>query len=116
MVALLIAGVVVALDDGDELHELRADFIAQELIHARALALVGGVHRRQDVVVGLMLLQQAQARHDLVEGGIAALVDAVVVMHIGRPIEADAQQEIVGGEKLAPVVVQRDRVGLQARW
>lgn len=47
------------------------------------------------------------------EGGIAALVDAVIIVHVSRPIEADAQQETVGGEERAPVVIQRDGVGLQ---
>ena len=45
-IAFLIAAVIVAFDDGDELHELRFDFIAQELIDAPAMFFVGGVDGR----------------------------------------------------------------------
>ena len=109
----MIAGVIVALDDGDELHEGGADFIAQELVDARALPFVGGVHGSQDVVLGFVLLQQAQPRHHLVVGRVAAFIDAVEIVHILRTVQADAEQEVVLGEELAPVVIEGDGVGLQ---
>ena len=52
-------------------------------------------------------------RHDAMEGGLAAFVDAVGVVHVCWPVQADAQQKVVFCKKLAPFVIQRHCVGLQ---
>ena len=112
-IAFLIAAVIVAFDDGDELHELRPDLIAQECVDALAMFFVGGVDGGQDVELGIVFLQQFNAAHHLVEGGIAALVDAIEIVNIPRAIEADTNQEVVFGKELTPFVVQRDGIGLE---
>ena len=45
-----------ALDNWDELHELRADLITQEMIHLQWVIGVGSVDRGQDVELHLVVL------------------------------------------------------------
>lgn len=111
-IAFLIAAVIVAFDDGDKLHEPRLDFVAQELVDALAMFFVGSVDGGQDVELGAVFLQQPDAAHHLVKGWMAALVDAIEIMHIARPIEADANQKAAFGKERAPFIVQGDGIGL----
>ena len=60
-----------------------------------------------------MFLQQPNPAHHLVKGGVAALVDAVEIVHFLRAIKADADQKVVFGKERAPFIVQRDGVGLE---
>ena len=52
---------------------------------------VGLVTRVQGVDVDAVLAQQRQAAHHLVEGGLAALVRAVGVVHLARAVDAEAR-------------------------
>ena len=47
-----------------------------------------------------------------VEGGLAALVDPVRVVHLPRAVDRDADQEVVLLQERAPLVVQQGAVGL----
>src|SRR5690606_29940707 len=60
-----------------------------------------------------MLLQQANAAHHLVKGWTPAFVLAVGIMQLAGAIDADADQEVVFLEELAPLVIQQGRVGLE---
>ena len=65
------------------------------------------------VPLDVVPLHRAQAPHDAVEGGLAALVAPVGVVQLRRPVDRDADEEPVLGEELAPVVVEQRGVGLQ---
>ena len=102
-----------ALDDRDELHPLRAQFIAEEAIDGAPVVLVGGVDGAQDVEVDLVLAQVTPAAHHQVERALAATVDTVGVVQLARSIHAQADEEVVLLEERAPVVVDQQAVGLE---
>ena len=103
---------VDALHDGDELHPGRAHFVAQETVDFQRVVAVDAVDGGQHIVVHTMLLQKPQPAHDLVEGWLASLVYAVHVVQRPRPIDADAQQEVVFGKEGGPFIIQQRAVGL----
>ena len=71
-----------------------------------------GVHGRQHVVLDLVLLEEAQAPHDLVERALTPLVDPVDVMEWLRPVDADANEVVVLLQELAPLVREQRAVRL----
>ena len=75
--------------------------------------LVGRIHGAQDVELHLVAAQRFPAAHHLLEGAVAAAVDAVGVVDLLRPVHAQADQEAVRLEKPAPVIVQQHAVGLE---
>jgi len=103
---------VDALDDRDELDPAGADFITQELIYLPGMVAGDPVYGDQDVVLHLVLLQQPQSTHNLIKGALVTLVDAVGIVEALGPIQAEANQEIVLLEELAPLIVQEGAVGL----
>ena len=102
-----------ALDDRDELDEVRPERVAQERVDDATVLTVRGVDGREDVPLHPVALEHVEAAHHLVEGGLAALVDAVGVVHLTGAIDRDADEELVLGEELAPLVVEQRAVGLQ---
>ena len=64
--------------------------------------MIGGqaVDGHQDVVLHCVFLQQPQPAHDLVEGRRAALIDPVGIVQVARPVDADANQEVILFEEL----------------
>ena len=101
-----------AFDDGNELDERRAQLIAQERVHAAAVVAVDRVDGGQHVPVDLVPPQHIQAPHHPVERRLAALVHAVGVVHLPRPVDRDADQEVVLLQEPAPLVVEQGAVGL----
>ena len=79
-VAFLEAGLVVALDDRDELDEPGAELVAEVAVHLERLILVRGVHGAQHVPVDAVGVQQLAARRTLSNVGLPLLVDAVDVV------------------------------------
>ena len=59
-----------------------------------------------------MPLEQLESGHHSVEGGLAALVDAVGVVELARAINAETDKEIVFPEKPTPFRVEAGSVGL----
>ena len=104
---------VVAVDDRDQLDEVRVEVVAQEAVDVGAVVLVGAVHRHQRVPLHPVPLQRGEAGHDPVEGRLAAPVDAVGVVELARAVDGDPHQEVVLPEELRPVVVEQRGVGLQ---
>ena len=100
------------LDDRDELDEGGAELVAEEGVDLAAVIAVHRVDRRQHVPVDLVTLQHVEARDHPVEGGLAPLVDAVGVVHLSRPVDRDADQELVLLQELAPLVVEERPVRL----
>src|ERR1700712_4055229 len=60
-----------------------------------------------------MLAQLPPSLHHAIEGTLSAAVDPVGVVDFARTIDAKANQEIVLLEKGAPVIVEKDAVGLE---
>ena len=100
------------LDDRDELHERRAQVVAQEPVDLAPVVAVGRVHRGQRVPVDAVPLERVEPADHPVEGGLAALVDPVGVVHLARPVDRDPDQEVVLLQERAPLVVEQGRVGL----
>ena len=73
-----------ALHDGDELDVLDAKVIAEEAVDFKRMVGVGVVDRHQGVELDSVLFQIVQAPDHAIEGGLAALVVAVGVVH-SRP-------------------------------
>src|SRR5271166_4145647 len=74
---------------------------------------VGGVDRAKDVGVDLVLLQAFPAADHVVEAALPALGDAEGLMHIARPVDADADEIVVLLEEFRPFVVDQRAVGLE---
>src|SRR5690606_4997234 len=106
------ASVGTAFDDGDELEKRGAD-AAQETVDIQRLlhALAGDAGER--VELDLVFLENLDAAHDGVPGGLAALVHAVTVVDGARAVDAHADEEIVFLEECAPLVVEAGAVGLE---
>ena len=102
-----------ALDDGDELDPLRAQFVAKEAVDRPPMVLVGGIDGTQDVEVDLVTAQRLPALHHQIEGALAATVQPVGVVQLARAIHTQADQKVVLLEEAAPVVVQQQAVGLE---
>ena len=107
-----LTGGIDALDDRDELHPRRRDLVSQESVELQRMIGVDPVDRGQDVVLDAVLLEEPKATHHLVEGAGAALVDPVGVVQLAGAVDADADQEVVFDEELAPLVVEQGAVGL----
>ena len=60
-----------------------------------------------------MFLQQFQSAHYGVERRFLPLVHPVSVMQFARPINGQADEKLVGGQKFAPFIVQQSTIGLQ---
>ena len=100
------------LDDRDVLDERGAQLVPQERVHHPAVVAVDGVDGGEHVPVDLVALEHVQAPHHPVEGGLAALVDPVGVVHRPRAVDGNPDQEIAGLQELAPLVGQQGAVGL----
>ena len=98
-----VAVLVHALDDRDELHPVRAHLVAQEPVDLQRVVAIEPVDGGQDVVLDLVLLEQPQAAHDVIEGGLAALVDAVAVVERARPVDGDPDEVPVLGQERRPL-------------
>lgn len=113
LLTFLVTGLVVPQDDGDELDVDGAGFVTQEPVDFEGGVGVALVDTAQDVVLDLVLLEQGQPTHRLVEGRAAAFAHPVAVVEIPRAIEAEPDQEVVFLEKVAPFIVKGRAVGLQ---
>src|SRR5208337_4183127 len=101
-----------ALDDGDQLDVLRLQLVAKEAVHGERVVGVGGVNRAEDVDVDVVRAQAVPAADHVVEAAFALLVDAVRVVQLARPIDAQADQVVVLLEESGPLVVDERAVGL----
>jgi len=80
------------------------------------VGMVGGetVDQRERVEVDLVLPAAIDGPHHAVPGAVAAQVEAIVIVQFFRPVDADADEELVLMQKPAPVsIVQEQRVGLE---
>lgn len=68
---------------------------------------------RERVELNAVLLQQREAGHDFVECRLPAFVDAVGIVQVSRPVDAQSDEKFVFCEKFAPLVVEQRAVGLK---
>ena len=77
-----------------------------------AVVAVGGVHRREGVPVDVVPLERLEPADDPVERGLAALVDAVGVVHRLGPSMETPTRKSCSPEERRPLVVEERGVGL----
>ena len=99
-------------DDGDELKVRRAE-IAQEAVDLLAVNRVLPMDGGQDVEFHLVPAEHVQPLHHLVEGRPPGPVAPIAVVYPARPVDADADQEMLARKECAPVVVEQHAIGLE---
>ena len=100
------------LDDRDELHVLRFQLVAEEVIDIQWVVCIGRMDGAQDVYVDAVLQQEMPAAHHLLEGAGAALIDPVGIVQRLRAVHAQPDQEAVLFEESRQFVVNLGAVGL----
>ena len=116
LVSFLESGLPVLIDplhDGNELDVIRLELIPEEPVDLQGMVGILSVDRAEDVELHLVFLEQPGSPHDPVKGSMASLVFPVKVVKLFGTIQAEADQEFVLVEKLAPLVVEEDAVGLE---
>ena len=115
VVPLVRRGFLEALvfDDRNELHVGGIEFMPEKAVNVQRLAGVEPVDAGQGVEGHAVTLEQLGRVEDFFERGSAALGDPVLVMDFPRAINAQADQEAVLLEKLAPFLVDQRAVGLE---
>lgn len=114
--ALLEAGLIVTLDDGNELDitgSLRRDFIAQEAVDLQAIRRIGSVDAGERIEFYLMLMQQLSSAHHGWEHRFAALILAVGIVQPFGAVDAETYKKSVFVEERAPLVIKQRAVGLE---
>jgi len=59
-----------------------------------------------------VLLQEVHASHHLVERTLATTIFSIAVMDLFGAVKAEPNQKVVLIQKLAPLVIKQDAVGL----
>ena len=101
------------LDQRNKAEVLGADLL-EEVIDVEGVLDVLRVDHAEKIDGNLMLPQQAIALHHLPVRGALVLCHAISVVQLSRTVEAEADAELLGGEKAAPLVCQQNAVGLDA--
>ena len=89
-----------------------AEPVSEVSVNLEGMVLVRRVHRAQDVELHVVFGEQLEAPQHPLRRGVSPLVDPVAVVELGGPIDADADQEAMLGEQLAPGIIQQGAVGL----
>lgn len=87
---------------------------AEEPVESRGIVGVAAVDYGQRVPLHAVFLQQRHAPHHRLERGASLPVAAVEVVRLGRSVERDSHQPAVFAKELAPRIVQKRAVGLDA--
>lgn len=103
-----------ALNDGDELQPLGAHLVAKESIDLASPFLIGGVHSAEDIEFDTMLAEMLPAQHYPVKRALLGAVEAVGVVEFTWAVDAQADQKVVLLEERAPLVIQKNAVGLKS--
>ncbi len=111
-VALLKAGIIISLNYGYELDEIGLDLISEKAVNLQRMIGIGGMNCGQDIVVYLVLSQEPGCFHHPVKGGLACFIYPVGIVKISRPVQAQADEEVVLMEEFAPFVVKKGAIGL----
>ena len=101
-----------ALNDGDELHVLRPEFISEIAVDLKAVVFVSSVDRAQDVGVDIGVTQVFPPSNHHRVSSMPAAVETVGVMEVSRAIDGDADEKIVLFEEMRPLLGNQGAVGL----
>lgn len=71
------------------------------------------VHDAQQIAVDAVLLEQAQRRESPAVGAVPAPGEPVEVMQLARPVQTQADREALARQKLAPLFIEHQAIGLQ---
>ena len=104
---------IEALDRRDELHPGGAGFVPEKAVNLEGVISVEPINGGENIVFHPMLLQQPEASQHPVKGWPAPLVHPVGIVQLAGTVDANADEEAVLAEELAPFVVQERAVGLQ---
>ena len=74
---------------------------------------LGGYIFARRVKLNSMHLQEVETPHDTLEAGLAAFVHAIKVVKVGGSVNGDSDQEMIGGQKLTPLVIEQHSVSLK---
>ena len=77
------------------------------------MILVSGMNRAKDIKFDAVLLQPPPTAHHLGKTARAPFVNAIRIMQFLRPVKADADEEIMLFEEVAPGVIEQRAIGLQ---
>ena len=91
-----------ALDDGDELHVLRPEFISKIAIDLKAVVFVSSVDRAQDIGVNIGVTQVFPSTNHHRVSSMPAAVQAIGIVQGSWAINGDADKKIVFLEKTGP--------------
>ena len=101
-----------AFDDGDELHEVGAELIAEIPVDLKPMLLVRVVYRAQDIATHAGLTQDVPtANHHRMRAAAGAVEPVGVVIWLGT-VDRDTDEHVVGLEELCPLLVDQRAIGL----
>ena len=96
-----------AFDDGDELHEVGAELIAEIPVDLKPMLLVRVVYRAQDIATHTGLTQDVPtANHHRMRAAAGAVEPVGVVIWLGT-VDRDTDEHVVGLEELCPLLVDQ---------
>ena len=101
-----------AFDNGDKLHVLRPEFIAEIAIDVKAVVFVSSVDCAQDVSVDIGVTQVFPPTNHHRVSSMPATVETVGIMEVFRAIDGDADEKIVLFEEMRPLLGNQGAVGL----
>ena len=102
-----------SFNDGRELQVLATDAL-EEIIEFERVVGVEVVDNSHGVPVHAVLVEQAYALHDAMEGGKPCAIAAVLVVKLLRSVDRHAHQPTFAFEEFAPFVREQRAVGLNA--
>ena len=103
---------VDALHDGNELHKLSAQLIAEVLVHFAGMVFVRMVNGAQDIAAHTGFLQVSPPSNHHRVCAAATLIQSVGIVQRLRPVNRHTNQDVVLGQELRPVAVDQSGVGL----
>ena len=101
------------LDEGKEADIVGFDLL-EKAIHRNRVADVFGMHHAENITRDFVLTQEFIPAHHLLMRGLLAFVDAVRIVHILRPIQAEPDGKAFRGQKAAPLLIEEGSVRLHA--
>ena len=104
-----------ALDDRNELDELRFQLVAKIVVDLERMIDVGRMNGTQDIDVDRVLLQAIPCAQNIVESAGSALVDAIRVVQLARSVDAEADAGPCLRQKCDPRRIQGHTVGLERK-
>ena len=107
------AGCWVALDAWDKLQVFRAE-AGTEVEYLVGVVGVQVVDEYEDIEFDVVFFAAFDGSHDFVEGSSAGMVGAVMVVVLFGAVDTNTHEEVIFAEKLTPLVVEENCVGLQS--